>query len=203
MYSWGPSPEFPKQLSCIPFRFSCGGLRKGLLTFGTRVKQPFAQSAVRHPKIAQSHKSCNNAPKFQLFPGSLPRISTLFGVCPQNSDFELVKHEKVDECFNHAEQAETCRVMVWRRIGQLTRRSRSSGSESFLFLTQRKQSSRAAEFLRVRTTTKTVVAANRRRDSRLPRRLRFDAKHHRRVSASSNLRLCRLNRHKSRRGRRH
>ena len=59
-----------KQLSCIPFRFSCGGLRKGLLTFGTRVKRPFAQSAARHPKIAQSHKSCNNAPKFQLFPGS-------------------------------------------------------------------------------------------------------------------------------------
>ena len=32
------------------------------------------------------------------------------------SDFELVKHEKVDECFNHVEQAETCRVKVWRRI---------------------------------------------------------------------------------------
>lgn len=74
-YSWGPSPEFPKQLSCTPFRFSCGGLRKGLLTFGTRVKRPFAQSAARRPKIAQSHKSCNKAPKFQLFPGSLPRIS--------------------------------------------------------------------------------------------------------------------------------
>ena len=63
-----------------------------------------------------------------------------------------------------------------------------------MFLTQRKQSSRAAEFLRIRATTKTVVAANRRRDSRLPRRLRFDAKHHRRVAVSSNLRLCRLNR---------
>ena len=56
---------------------------------------------------------------------------------------------------------------------------------------------RAAEFLRVRATTKTVVAANRRRDSRLPRRLRFDAKHHRRVAVSSNLRLCRLNRHET------
>ena len=78
MYSWGSSPEFPKQLSCIPFRFSCGGLRKGLLTFGTRVKQPFAQSAARRPKIAQSHKSCNKAPKFQLFPGSLPRISNFY-----------------------------------------------------------------------------------------------------------------------------
>ena len=92
------------------------------------------------------------------------------------SDFELVKHEKVDECFNHAEQAETGRVMVWRRIGWLTRRPRSCGSESFLFLTQRKQSRdapvakrsgclseanpkgrkgpRAAEFLRIRATTK-------------------------------------------------
>ena len=88
-----------------------------------------------------------------------------------------------------------------------------------MFLTQRKQSRdapgakrsgclseanpkgrkgpRAAEFLRIRATTKTVVAANRRRDSRLPRRLRFDAKHHRRVAASSNLRLCRLNRHET------
>ena len=76
-YSWGPSPEFPKQLSCIPFRFSCGGLRKGLLTFGTRVKRPFAQSAARHPKIEQSHKSYNNAPKFQLVPGARPKILIL------------------------------------------------------------------------------------------------------------------------------
>ena len=75
MYSWGPSPEFPKQLSCIPFRFSCGGLRKGLLTFGTRVKRPFAQSAVRHPKTALSHKPHNNAVIFLIF----------LGVRPQNS----------------------------------------------------------------------------------------------------------------------
>ena len=131
----------------------------------------------------------------------------------------------MDECFNHAEQAETGRVMVWRRIGWLTRRPRSCGSESFLFLTQRKQSRdapvakrsgclskanpkgrkgpRAAEFLRIRATTKTVVAANRRRDSRLPRRLRFDAKHHRRVAVSLNLRLCRLNRHETPLTRRH
>ncbi len=79
----GVSPEFPKQLSCIPFRFSCGGLRKGLLTFGTRVKRPFAQSAARHPKIAQSYKSHNNSPKFQLFSGFLPRISWRARASPQ------------------------------------------------------------------------------------------------------------------------
>ena len=31
----------------------------------------------------------------------------------------------MDECFNHVEQAETYRVIVWRRIGKLTRRPRS------------------------------------------------------------------------------
>ena len=45
---------------------------EGQVTFPIRVEQPFAQSAARHLKIAQSHKSCNNAPKFQLFPGSPP-----------------------------------------------------------------------------------------------------------------------------------
>ena len=65
-----------------PFRFSGGGLRKGLLTFGTRVKLPFAQSATRHQKIAQSHKSRDITPKFQLF-SALPRI-------PHASDADTV-----------------------------------------------------------------------------------------------------------------
>ena len=62
---------------------------------------------LRHPKITLSAKTA-------LYRNL---ISTILGVPPLNSDFELVKHEKVDVCFNHAEQAETGRVKVWRRIG--------------------------------------------------------------------------------------
>ena len=32
------------------------------------------QSAARHPKIAQSYKLRDSTPKFQLFPGFLPKI---------------------------------------------------------------------------------------------------------------------------------
>jgi hypothetical protein len=46
--------------------------QKGLLTFDIGVKLLFAQSAARHPKIAQSHKSHNNAHKFQLFSVAIP-----------------------------------------------------------------------------------------------------------------------------------
>ena len=47
---------------------------EGQVTFSIRVKRPFAQNAVRHPKIVQSHKSHNNTPKFQLFSGSDPEF---------------------------------------------------------------------------------------------------------------------------------
>ena len=59
-----------------PFQFSCGGgLRKGRLNFGTRVKRPSAQSAARHPpncavsKIARRHHLI-----FKYFQGLTPEF---------------------------------------------------------------------------------------------------------------------------------
>ena len=57
---------------------------KGQATLVMGVKRPLAQTAARHPKIAQSHKSRNNAPKFQLFSGSLPSSLQLVDAASEN-----------------------------------------------------------------------------------------------------------------------
>ena len=71
--------------TCIDTKTTQKSLAQKSSDLPQRVKRPLAQSAAHHPKIAQSHKSHNNAPNLHSFQS----LSTKFPPNPINNSGEF------------------------------------------------------------------------------------------------------------------